>query len=151
MLWHNSARRCNKVIRCLGLDVESQWMKLQTQSRDSWSVCGDSGTKRGLATSISSFRPVTDPLWALNETNIECWSLPYLTPWLHSWKTQYTSKLFFFLKILFYVYQMRFDSGSGPLKETLNLHEHSVGHLKSVPMHEEQVEVDTGDGPRISP
>ena len=46
---------------------------------------------------------------------------------------------------------MRFDSGSGPLKETLNLREHSVGHLKSVPMHEEQVEVDTGDGPRISP
>ena len=146
MLWHNSARRCNKVIRCLGLDVESQCMKLQTQSHDSWSVCGNSGAKRGLAMSISSFKPVTNLLWALNETNIECQSLP-LTPWLHSWKTQYTSKQ---KKNTFLCISNGIWFRSGPLKETLNLHVH-VGHLKSVPMHEEQVEVDTGDGPRISP
>lgn len=37
-----------------------------------------------------------------------------------------------------------------PFEETLNLHVH-VGHLISVPMHEEQVETDTAGGPGVSP
>lgn len=109
MLWHNSARRCNKVIRCLGLDVESQWMKLQAQSRDSWSVCGNSGAKRGLAMSILSFKPVTNPLWALNETNIKCQSLPLLNTMASFLKNSVYFKTIK-KKKLFYVYQMGFDS-----------------------------------------
>ena len=37
-----------------------------------------------------------------------------------------------------------------PFEETLNLHVY-VGHLISVPMHEEQVEADTGGGPELVP
>lgn len=150
MFWHNSARRCNKVISCLGLDIESQWMKLQTQSWDSWSVCGDSGAKRGLAMSTSSFKPVTNPLWALNETNIECQSLPLLNTTASFLKNSVYFKTNF-LKDTFLCLSNGIWFRSGPLKETLNLHEHSVGLLKSVPMHEEPVEVGRGDGPRMSP
>ena len=37
------------------------------------------------------------------------------------------------------------------MKELFNLHEHPVGHSKSVPVHEEQAGVCAGDDPRISP